>query len=61
VKRSPPIATHPVTPEIAALTAELAQLYADARYTVINMIFEDPSDSARTLAEAFRLRRKGNS
>jgi hypothetical protein len=50
----------PSSPELALLTDALAELYAAARYTVINLIFSEPGDSARTLAEAFRLRRKGD-
>lgn len=48
----------PATPELADLVAELDELYANARYTVINLIFSIPGDSARSLAEAFRIRRK---
>lgn len=40
------------------LVEELAQCYADAKYTVINLIFSEPGDSARSLAEAFRFRKK---
>jgi hypothetical protein len=48
----------PSTPQFAQLTDALAELYAAARYTVINLIFSEPGDSALSLAEAFRLRRK---
>ena len=48
----------PRTPELGAIVDELASCYANMRYTVINLIFSVPGDSARTLAEAFRFRRK---
>ena len=48
----------PRTAELDALVGELASCYASMRYTVINLIFSVPGDSARTLAEAFRFRRK---
>lgn len=48
----------PRTPEQRALVDELAHCYATLRYTVINLIFSVPGDSARTLAEAFRFRKK---
>lgn len=48
----------PKTPELRGLVDELADCYANMRYTVINLMFSEPGDSARTLAEAFRLRRK---
>lgn len=48
----------PKSGELSALVDELARCYAATRYTVINLIFSEPGDSARTLAEAFRLRRK---
>lgn len=48
----------PITRELVSLTDALAGLYADARYTIINLIFSEPGDSARTLAEAFRIRQK---
>lgn len=48
----------PRSDELRALVDELAACYAATRYTVINLIFSEPGDSARTLAEAFRFRRK---
>ena len=48
----------PKTAELQALVDELAACYAATRYTVINLIFSEPGDSARTLAEAFRFRKK---
>jgi hypothetical protein len=48
----------PRTAELGALVDELADCYANMRYTVINLIFSRPGDSARALAEAFRFRRK---
>jgi hypothetical protein len=47
----------PRTAELGSVVAELASCYANMRYTVINLIFSVPGDSARTLAEAFRFRR----
>jgi hypothetical protein len=48
----------PRSSELRALVDELASCYENMRYTVINLIFSEPGDSARTLAEAFRFRRK---
>jgi len=48
----------PKTAELSGLVDELAACYAATRYTVINLIFSEPGDSARTLAEAFRFRKK---
>jgi len=48
----------PRSEELDALVAELDECYARTRYTVINLIFSVPGDSARSLAEAFRIRRK---
>ena len=48
----------PHAPELEALVDELARCYMDAKYTVINLIFSEPGDSARSLAEAFRFRKK---
>lgn len=48
----------PKTDELRALVDELGSCYAEMRYTVINLIFSEPGSSARTLAEAFRFRRK---
>jgi hypothetical protein len=36
----------------------LADAYNQMKYTVINLIFLVPGDSARSLAEAFRIRRR---
>jgi hypothetical protein len=48
----------PTTGELEALVDTLSECYATKRYTVINTIFSEPGDSARTLANAFRFRRK---
>ena len=48
----------PHSAETEALVDELSRSYVDARYTVINLIFSQPGDSARSLAEAFRFRKK---
>jgi hypothetical protein len=45
-------------PEISRLVDLLSDAYRDMRYTVINLIFSVPGDSARSLAEAFRLRKR---
>jgi hypothetical protein len=43
---------------LASSVDALAQAYENTRYTVINLIFSVPGDSARSLADAFRIRRK---
>lgn len=48
----------PQSEDLAGLVDALAECYATTRYTVINMIFSVPGDSARTLAEAFRFRKR---
>ena len=48
----------PASDELRALVDALAASYATTRYTVINTIFSVPGDSARTLAEAFRFRKR---
>lgn len=48
----------PKSAELRALVDELSECYATTRYTVINLIFSVPGDSARTLAEAFRFRKR---
>lgn len=48
----------PQLEESRAPVDALAECYAMMRYTVINMIFSVPGDSARTLAEAFRFRKR---
>ncbi len=48
----------PTPEQRRALVDELAACYATTRYTVINLIFSEPGDSARSLADAFRFRRK---
>jgi hypothetical protein len=56
---SPHTYTYSPTPEPRRLLVdELAACYATTRYTVINLIFSEPGDSARSLANAFRFRRK---
>ena len=40
------------------LVDELARAYAERRTSVINLIFSKPIDSVRTLADAFRLRKR---
>ena len=47
----------PHAPELEALVEQLSRCYEDARYTIINLIFSQPGDSARSLAEAFRFRK----
>lgn len=48
----------PKTAELQALVDALAESYGVARYSVINLIFSVPGDSARSLADAFRIRKK---
>lgn len=56
---SPQAYVYAPTPESRRqLVDELAACYATTRYTVINLIFSEPGDSARSLADAFRFRRK---
>jgi hypothetical protein len=56
---SPHTYTYSPTPELRRrLVDELAACYATTRYTIINLIFSEPGDSARSLADAFRFRRK---
>jgi hypothetical protein len=56
---SPDTYIYAPTPEPRRLLVdELAACYATTRYTVINLIFSEPGDSARSLADAFRFRRK---
>ncbi len=50
----------PATSELSGLVDELADCYAGAKYTVINLMFSVPGDSARSLADAFRLRKKSD-
>ncbi len=48
----------PSSAELAGRIDALAECYVDARYAVINLIFSEPGDSARSMADAFRLRKK---
>lgn len=48
----------PTTRARQLLVDDLAECYVTMRYTVINLIFSVPCDSARTLANAFRFRRR---
>ncbi len=48
----------PRTEELRALVDAISECYGTMRYTTINAIFSVPGDSARTLAEAFRFRKK---
>ncbi len=48
----------PRTEELARLVGALGECYSRARYSVINLIFSSPGDSARSLADAFRFRKK---
>jgi hypothetical protein len=48
----------PHEPEIEELVEALARCYEDARHSVINLIFSAPGDSARSLADAFRIRKR---
>lgn len=48
----------PKTPALADIVEQLQECYATTRYSVINLIFAVPGDSARSLADAFRIRKK---
>lgn len=48
----------PKTQELANVVDALNECYATTRYSIINLIFSVPGDSARSLAEAFRIRKK---
>lgn len=48
----------PTDPSLASRVEALALAYKNTKYTVINMIFSVPGDSARSLADAFRIRGK---
>jgi hypothetical protein len=48
----------PGSPELTSTVDELAQCYADAKHAIIGLIFSEPGDSARTLADAFRIRKR---
>jgi hypothetical protein len=47
----------PRSPELDAAVAGLATAYAKFRLTVIQSIFAKPSDTIRTFADAFRVRK----
>jgi hypothetical protein len=48
----------PVNSKLSREIDAVADCYAHFRVSVINLIFSVPGDSARSLAEAFRLKRK---
>lgn len=50
----------PATSEMEVLTVRLAACYREKRTAVISAIFSRPSDSVRSFAEAFRLKRGGS-
>lgn len=47
----------PKNPELDRAIRDLAAVYEQRRYTVINLIFSKPVDHIRTFASAFRLRK----
>lgn len=49
---------HPVNGELAAVVERLADLYRERRVAVIALIYSEVTDSARTFADAFRLRKE---
>ena len=49
----------PESPEVGTAVNRLAQLYADRRVSIIALIYSKPTDSLRTFADAFRLRKDG--
>jgi hypothetical protein len=48
----------PRTEELGAAVAELAEVYADRRVSVISLIYSRPTDNLRAFADAFRLRKE---
>jgi hypothetical protein len=44
--------------ELAAAVDDLAAAYATRRFTVVELIFTNPSDQATAFADAFRIRKK---
>jgi hypothetical protein len=48
----------PTPDQRRVLVDELAAHYTTRRYTIIDLIFSEPGDRARSLADAFRFRRK---
>jgi hypothetical protein len=47
----------PPSAETDAIVEALGAYYTEAKHMIINLIFAEPGDSARTLAEAFRIRK----
>jgi hypothetical protein len=47
----------PAGPEAAALVRRVVEAYAERRAAIITLIYEKPSKTVRTFADAFRLRR----
>lgn len=45
-------------PEVSVQVAALAEAYRDMRHSVINLIFSAPGGGARSLADAFRIRKR---
>lgn len=48
----------PVRPELARAVDELAALYAERRYTVIQLIFSPTQRPLQSFADAFRIRKE---
>jgi predicted ArsR family transcriptional regulator len=48
----------PPSAGVAGAVDALAEAYDEMKYSVINLIFSVPGDSARSLAEAFRIRKR---
>jgi hypothetical protein len=51
-------AYRPQNSVLGARVDAVAEAYNQMKYTVINLIFLVPGDSARSLADAFRIRRR---
>lgn len=47
----------PRTPDLSATVEALARAYAERRVALITLIYSKPVDSARSFADAFRLRK----
>ncbi|HEV7300673.1 MAG TPA: hypothetical protein VGN72_15010 [Tepidisphaeraceae bacterium] len=48
----------PATDELGRTVDELSKAYADMRVSVISLIYSKPSDTLKTFADAFRIRKE---
>jgi DNA-binding IclR family transcriptional regulator len=58
VERQGPTFRYQAAPEMDVTVTELAQAYAERRFTVIELIFAKPADKLRAFADAFKVNRK---